>query len=255
MRDAIHLEWQLFLLALRYLTRVPVPAGLPSSDDLMIRATKYHPVVGVVVGAVGAAVLWLAALVLPWGAAVILSLAATLIVTGAFHEDGLADAVDGLAGGSDRDTVLRIMADARLGKHGGMALGLVLALKLVLLASLNLPDAMAALVAGHAMGRMGAVHIIATTRYARSEGMQAIITAITPDGYRVALAMLAVLLAGMMLWFGWVATGYALVLSILLGQLFRAWFQRKLGGYTGDCLGGVQQLCELGVYLGLAIVL
>lgn len=246
-------EWHLFLLAVQFLTRLPVPRDLPFSDDLLIRATKYYVLVGLMIGALGGAVLWLAALALPMVVAVLLSLAATLLLTGAFHEDGLADAADGLGGGLTRERALEIMRDSRIGTYGTVTLGTVLALKVALLASVTPGQAVALLMAGHALGRMAAVHVIATTRYARDVGAKFVAPTVTPDGYRVALASALVVWAGLMPALGLPAALTAMVLCIALARAFRFIFRRKLGGYTGDCLGGTQQLGELGIYLGAAL--
>ncbi|MBV7392863.1 adenosylcobinamide-GDP ribazoletransferase [Mameliella sediminis] len=253
MPAALRLEVQLFLLAVQYLTRLPVPRDLPVSDDLMVRAVKYHPAVGALVGGIGALVLWAAVPVLPWSAALILSLAATLLATAAFHEAGLADAAEGLAVGRDRAEVMSIMDGTRLGTYGALALSLVTGLKLALLSGFPPEVAGAALIAGHAVGRMASVHVTLTTVYARSEGMQKFVPKVTPDGYRVALAITLLVLAGLTLEVGGGATICAFLVGTVLAQAFRAWFVARIDGYTGDCLGGSQQTGELGVYLGLAL--
>jgi adenosylcobinamide-GDP ribazoletransferase len=253
MHAALRLEAELFLLALRYLTRLPVPRALPVSDDLMVRAVKYQPAVGALVGALGAAVLWSAGLVLPWTAAMILSLATTLMVTGAFHERGLADAAEGLVLGRDRAQVIRVMDGARFGALGGVTLGVVLALKLALLDSFSGPVAGVALIVGHAVGRMAAVHVTATTVHARSEGMRKHVPKVTRDGYRVALAMTLALLVLLIVTAGTGAALCGFAAAVVLAQAFRRYVIVRIGGYTGDCLGGSQQMGELGLYLGLAI--
>lgn len=253
MYAALRLEGQLFLLALRYLTRIPVPRGLPVSDDLMVRAVKYHPVVGALVGGIGALVLWAAAPVLPWATVVILSLVATLVATAGFHEAGLADAAEGLSVGRDRAEVIKIMDHTRLGTYGALTLALVLGVKLSLLAGFSVGQACMALIAAHAVGRMAAVHVTLTTFYARSEGMQKFVPKVTPDGYRVALACTLAVLALVLLPLGGGAVLCGFIGSILLAQAFRALCVARIGGYTGDCLGGSVQFGELGFYFGLAL--
>ncbi|MGP6085947.1 adenosylcobinamide-GDP ribazoletransferase [Antarctobacter jejuensis] len=253
MYAALRLEALLFLMALAYLTRLPVPRDLPDSDDLQVRSIKYHTAVGMLIGLCGAAMLWSAAAVLPWGVAVVLSLAITLLLTGAFHEHGLAEASEGLSAGRNRAEVLRIMDGAGFGFYGAVTLGMVLALKLALLFSFSGPVAGMALIAGHAAGRMAAVHVTATTYYARSEGMQRFIPAVTRDGYRVALALTCLALAGLVVVSGTTAAICGFAGSVLLAQAFRRIVINRIGGYTGACLGGSQQMGELGLYLGLAI--
>ncbi len=250
MTGALRLEWQLFLLAVQFLTRLPLPAGLPWSDDLQVRSAKYYPLVGALVGAIGAAVLGGAALVLPLPVAVLLSMVATLALTGAMHEDGLADAADGLLGGADKARALEIMRDSRIGTYGAVALGMALALKAALLMALTPGQAAWLLVAGHALGRMAVVHVISTTRYARDVGAKFVAPAITPDGYRVALATALVVLAALVLGAGPGLTFFAMITCIALAQALRAGFVARLGGHTGDCLGATMVVGELGVYVG-----
>ncbi|MBV2360718.1 adenosylcobinamide-GDP ribazoletransferase [Thalassococcus sp. CAU 1522] len=251
MRALLRTEWHLFLLAVQFLTRLPVPRNLPFSDDLLIRATRFYPLVGCLVGSIGAVVLWVASLWFPPLVAVLLSLAATLLATGAFHEDGLADAVDGLGGGMTADRALEIMRDSRIGTYGAVALGLTLALKVALLAAMPVSVAGFVLIAGHGLGRMATVHVIATTRYARDQGAKFVAPSVTPDGYRIALANAFVILIASVLVIGTGEAFAGMALCILLAQAFRLVFVRKLGGYTGDCLGGTQQMGELGFYLGV----
>ena len=232
---------------------MPVPRGLPVSDDLMVRAVKYHPTVGALVGGIGALVLWAAAPMLPWATVVILSLAATLVATAGFHEAGLADAAEGLSVGRDRAEVIKIMDHTRLGTYGALTLALVLGVKLSLLAGFSVGQACMALIAAHAVGRMAAVHVTLTTIYARSEGMQKFVPKVTPDGYRVALACTLVVLALVLVPLGGGAVLCGFIGSILLAQAFRALCVARIGGYTGDCLGGSVQFGELGFYLGLAL--
>lgn len=247
------LERTLFLLAVQFLTRIPVPRDLEFSDDLLIRATKYYPLVGACVGLIGAGVLWLTALMLPHSVAVVLSLAATLAATGAFHEDGLADSMDGLGGGLTRERALEIMRDSRIGTYGAVSLGTVLALKVTMLMAMPPFVAGLALILGHAISRMAVVHVIATTDYARDKGAKFTVPTVTPEGYRVALALSVVALLGFALLVGFLPALSAFVGATFFGQGFRLIYLRKLGGYTGDCLGGTQQIAEAGALLLISL--
>jgi len=245
-------ELRLFLTAVQYFTRVPVPAWVGHSPEQLNAAARYFPAVGVGVGLVAAGVYTAgAALLTPFvGAA--LALAATAWLTGAFHEDGLADTADGLGGGYTRERALEIMKDSRLGTYGALALVLTLALKIAVLLALPAAAVAAALVAGHALSRWLAVTVIARQSYVREDESRAkpLSHAIGAGGLAVAtlfgLAPLALLgapaLAGLAL---------AFAMRLWLGALFR----RRLGGYTGDCLGATQQLTELAFLLGLALAL
>lgn len=255
MVEALKLEAQLLALALKALTRLPMPLAIPVSDDLSIRSVKYFPLAGGIIGALGAAVFWLGALVLPMAAAAVLSLAATLLVTGAYHEDGLADAADGLAAQKPRQEAFSIMRDRRIGVYGALALVVVIGLKLSLLAAMSPGQGAVLLIAGHALGRMAAVHMIATTRYARDIGAAFAAPTVTPDGYRVAMATAFVILTGLVLVVGIWAAFSAILTCIVFAQVFGGVVRSRLGGFTGDCLGATQQLAEVGVYLGAALIL
>lgn len=251
----LRLEATLLLLALGHLTRLPMPDDLPRTDDLMTRSARYDAVVGALVGAAGAAVLWTAGQVLPQTVAALLALAVTLVVTGAAQERGLAAAAEALCRGETRAARLLLIDAPELGTHGALTLGLTLALKIALLASLPLGVAAAALVVAHATGRMTTVHTAATCTHARSTGMQAFVPGVTSDGYRVALASTLLLAALLTLVTGPLAAAAGMLAAIALGQLARKLLIRRLGGYTGAGLGGAAQMGELGVLLGVALLM
>lgn len=243
-----------FFAAVRFFTRLPVPAWVGHSTAELNAASRYFPAVGLLVGGLGAAVYLLATTGWPAPLAVLLSMAATVWVTGAFHEDGLADTADGLGGGWRREDVLRIMKDSRTGSYGVVALALVLLGKFASLASMAPATAAAALVAGHALSRWAAVTLMAALPYARDDDSKAKPVATEPSGPEW-------LVAGGFAAFGAViAMGVAGIAAVLFGLLLAAaitaalarLYRRRLGGYTGDCLGAAQQAAELAFYLGLA---
>jgi adenosylcobinamide-GDP ribazoletransferase len=238
-----------FLRALGFLTRLPMPAG--AAGD-MAAALRWLPAAGAVIGGVAAAALALAATVLPVVPAVLVSIAATCLLTGALHEDGLADTFDALGAGS-RERALEIMRDSRIGAHGALALGLVLALKASALMAMPLGLAAAALVAGHAASRFSCLVVIATSRYARATGTAGFAApGIGAGGLAVAAATAAVALTLLVPVAG-AGAALAALLGLAAGHLAaRAAFERRIGGYTGDCLGATQQLGEAGLYLGVA---
>lgn len=240
-------EFRLFCTALAFFTRVPCTHRAGHTEDDLNRAARYFPLVGIVVGLVAAAVYLAARQVFPQEVAVLASMAATLWLTGAFHEDGLADAADGLGGGWEKEQVLTIMQDSRLGSYGGLAILMALLTKFQALTHLSPALVPAILVAGHALSRFCAVLVISTQAYVRASGKaKPLATRLSKDGLVLAticgLAPLA-LLAPHLLW--------ALLPVALVWLWFGRLLQRRLGGYTGDCLGAMQQLCELAFYLGV----
>jgi len=177
-------------------------------------------------------------------------MAASLLVTGAFHEDGLADCCDAFGGAYTREDVLRIMHDSRIGAFGAIALMIALALKWQTLAALPPLRAAGLMIAAHAASRTAAISYLVTLDYVRAEG-KAKPVAQRLSGAAFALAALFGLPA--LFWPDWRFGCAALMLLVVLRLAMGRYFLRRIGGYTGDCLGFAQQIFELAVYLlGLA---
>lgn len=257
-----------YLLALQFFTRVPVTGALArwvGYDPQMLRDSAGHfPGVGLLVGALGALVYGALALLLPpvaWTplVAAILSTAATVLATGAFHEDGLADLVDGLGGASERERALAIMKDSRIGSFGAMALLLAMMAKtslLALLGSLDWRLACAALLLAHAVSRAAPLLVIRLLPYVGDEGTsKSKPLADRIGGARLATGavwvMIAIVLARTRLDAASVAVA-AIAAGLALLWMLRL-LRRRLQGFTGDALGATQQLCELACYLGIAL--
>lgn len=242
----------LFFAALRFFTRIPVPAWVDHSAEQLNHAARWFPAVGWIVGGIGTAVTLAAWQVWTSPIAVLLGMGATLLVTGAFHEDGLTDTLDGLGGGWTREEVLRIMKDSRIGSYGAIGLALVLLLKfeaLVQLAGVSpwLSFA-AALVAGHAVSRFASTTLIFFLDYAREEGKAKPLATRLGRG-ELAFAALWGLAPAALLPLPQAAVALALVSLVTL--FAASTFVKRIGGYTGDCLGAAQQLTEITFYLGL----
>jgi len=249
-------EWRrerdLFLTAVMFLTRIPVPRSLPYDADLLNGSARYFPLVGLLVGVVGAVVYGVSVYLWSPALAVLLSMAVTILLTGAFHEDGLADTCDGMGGGRDRDRVLAIMKDSRVGTYGLVGLGLVLGGKFLALESLDTAGlVIPALLVGHMWSRLVSVSYLLDLPYLREDGKsKPLATQMNRGSHRFALISAAILLLVLTPWQS------ACVLLALL--FFRYWYayylKRRLGGYTGDTLGAAQQFSELLIYLVLAAV-
>jgi len=259
--SALRLSLRLFLVALQFLTRVPVPASLGWDPRWLHQSARHFPGVGLLVGGVAALVLWLGAHLFSAPVAVLLSMAATIWLTGAFHEDGLADTCDGLGGAVTRERALAIMKDSRLGTYGAVGLMLVLALKATTLHSLatrDLAAALAVLPLAHAASRAGTVVLLRFMPYGGdAEHAKAKPMAQQIDGITFAVAVLWLVFSGAVAAFWLPAPALlaaAAALCLVTGYLAR-WLQRRLGGYTGDGLGATQQFSELGIYMAVAVVL
>lgn len=249
---------RLFFIALQFFTRLPIPAWVGFEASWLQHASRYFPLVGCVVGAIAAAVYALAALVLPAPVAAVLSTAASIYSTGAFHEDGFADTCDGLGGGMTRERVLEIMKDSRVGAYGAIGIVCMLAAKLSALSMLPARDAVAALLLAHPLSRLAATGLIWRLAYVRGEGKAKPLAHRMSHGEFAIATLGALLPAAVLLAFGWTAPAAVLgtVLACLLAALWLGRsFVRRLGGYTGDCLGAVQQLAEALAYVAVLATL
>ncbi|RSB46839.1 MULTISPECIES: adenosylcobinamide-GDP ribazoletransferase [Brevundimonas] len=246
-------EARLFVCALQFLTRLPTPPLRDFQPEWIQQSARWFPLVGQVVGVIAAAILYGAAQVWsPWIAA-LLAVAAGVALTGGFHEDGLADAADGLGGGQTRARRLEIMKDSRLGSYGALTLGLTLALRVAALAMLVAVSpwmAAAALVASHGLGRAAAVGAMALMSYGGDPGMA---KEGKPDRASMTGFTVAVLVALWPLALLPVAAGVVGVAAGLVVGAVPAWqAQRLIGGRTGDVLGAVEQMFEVGFLLAVA---
>lgn len=245
-------EFARFLAALGFFTRVPVAGGAGLAP--LERSMRYLPLVGLIVGAIGAGVTELAALVLPVGIAVLLGMAATLLVTGGFHEDGFADSCDGFGGGWDKAQVLAIMKDSRIGNFAALGIGMMLLTKWSALTEIDAafgpPFLALALIAAHGASRLAATALMYALEYARDDASsksKPLTGRMAP--HELAIAATTGLAPCLLLPFGDVLL--ALAATTLVAFAAGRYFLRRIGGYTGDCLGATQQLCELAFYLGL----
>ena len=251
-----------FLLAVGFFTRLPVPPLADFEEADLNHAARYFPLVGLLIGLLAAMVWLLASRVLPSSLAILCSMAATIYLTGAFHEDGLADSADGLGGGMDAERKLAIMQDSRLGSYGAIALLGMLLAKFHALAALSATWLPFAMIAGHALSRLASVYLMCTAHYVRFSGKaKPLATALSRADMRWAslfggLPLLA--FAGLLgLHHSLLTTAGFLLATLLPVGLVWYWWRRlilrKIGGYTGDTLGAAQQLTELAFYLGLVI--
>ena len=252
-----------FLLAVQFFTRIPVRGRLANwvgfDQDMQARALSYFPLVGVIVGLLSSSIFLLLSFVLPvmpaspWIASLI-SMLFGLLLTGAIHEDGLADLADGLGGSHLRERALEIMKDSRLGTYGAIALFVSLLSKVFFLAALaeiNIWLASLTLFGAHVVSRLMPVWVVRLLPYAgdlsvsKSSAMVASKAAIWGALFWTLTAMVVLIyLAPSYVWLGAVA-GCTIGFLIMYRMI-----KRRIGGYNGDCLGAVQQVCELGFYFG-----
>lgn len=238
----------LFLTAVQFLTRVPVPALGGFQPDWTARSARYFPLVGGMVGLVSAVVFVAASMVWIGPIPALLATTAGIVITGAFHEDGLADAADGLGGGQTREGRLEIMKDSRVGTFGILALGLGIGLKVAALAQMPVVVAVPLIVAAHAGGRSAAVVVMCLLPYAgdtEHAKVKPVADGVTTREVAVALTFGALAIAAA-IWIEPVGTGVALAVggSLAAGTALLA--RRLIGGWVGDTLGACEQVFEIG---------
>jgi adenosylcobinamide-GDP ribazoletransferase len=236
-------------LAVTFLTRLPLPAPKSTEDGALAHSMHLFPLVGVLVGGVGAGVYGLATRLLPPALAALLALAAMTALTGAMHEDGLADIADGFGGGADRESKLAIMKDSRIGSYGAVALLLGLLLKAAAIAALAAPGLVAgALIAAHALARAAIPLAMQLLAPARASGLG--VSAGKPSASTAGIAAtLGLIVAALVLPAG-AAFGACLAAGLAtLAMAMLAW--RQIGGQTGDVLGAVEQVAEIAALLAV----
>jgi adenosylcobinamide-GDP ribazoletransferase len=235
-------------MAASFVTILPVASSKPAADGAVARATWALPVAGLLVGLAGALVYKIASRFgLTPNLAALLALAATALITGALHEDGLADTADGLGGGRTRERKLDIMRDSRIGTYGACALILSFGLRWSALAAIADPWAVTlALCAAHTAARAGVPAFMSLVPPARPDGLSA--SAGSPPGRSVAIAFALGTLA-LVLALGPAKALVGLILLSLGGFMLARLAIRQIGGQTGDILGAFEQLGEILILL------
>ena len=255
-------EWRLLLVAVQFLTRLPVPQFANYNPQWLHQSSRHFPAVGLLVGLLCAGVFWLGSILFTPLVAAVISTAFGIKLTGAFHEDGLADSCDGLGGGLTRERTLEIMKDSRLGTYGVLGLVSALLIKISLLASMPLSVAIVALIIGHTASRLLCISLLALLPYggeiehAKAKPMAQQLTSfqgLLSSGWLLLAGVLVVLMfpatvqqIGIWQWL------LALLLGLVATDYMRRLLHRRLEGYTGDGLGATQQLSEIAIYIGLA---
>jgi adenosylcobinamide-GDP ribazoletransferase len=241
---------KLFLIAVQFLTRLPTPQFPDFEPGWLSASARYFPLAGGLIGAAAAAIYLTAAQFWNGFIPALLTLAAAIILTGALHEDGLADFCD-CFGARTREARLAIMKDSRIGAYGVLALALMLGLKASALAQLSAPIAAGALIAAHAGGRLAALIALAALPYA---GNRAAAKAPPLDGRLGAGPWLFALACGLLpaLLPGAKAGAAGLMLAAAAALTVALIAKRLIGGVTGDVLGATEQVFETGFLLGAA---
>ncbi len=238
---------QHFWLAVSFYTRLPCPKNLDYSQ--LPQATIYLPLIGWLVGGASAITFYAAQFLWSSTVSILLAIISGIFITGAFHEDGFADVCDGFGGGYDKTRILTIMKDSAIGVYGALGLGLLFALKISILISLPLEKLPVIFITAHSVSRLTPLFLMYFYDYARLENSKSQIAIYRPTRHDLisakVIAVLPILLLPPICWFAILPLG---LVTFGLGR----YFHKHIGGYTGDCLGATQQVCETVFYLSVS---
>ena len=243
-------ELNYFLTALLFFTRIPCPKWVNHSSEILNKSNRYFSLIGILVGSIAALVYYIATLIFTIEIAIVLSMVCSVLTTGAFHEDGLADSCDGFGGGWTKDKILLIMKDSRLGTFGVIGLFAILVLKFSALQALatsaiNIP---LLIIGGHAISRFIATILLYTHTYVRDIES----SKIKPTTTQMSTKSLIISFGfGILPLFFFQDYWVFLSLIPLIGTYWylARFFKKWIGGQTGDCAGALQQVAEVVFYL------
>ena len=245
-------ELRIFFTALMFYTRIPCPKNIDHSPEYINKATRYFPLIGWIVGAISFVVFYLSLFLFDINVAVLFSLIAGILTTGAFHEDGLAEVFDGFGGGWTKTKILEIMKDSRVGAYGVIALIFLFGIKYLSLNGLllkidrtNYLHIALIFISYHSLARFTAINIVFTSQYSREDETSKAKPIAKAHSYKEIIGayffgLLPLLVLCFMNW------KFSIVLFPLFLLYFfsKRYFQKWIDGYTGDCLGATEQLAE-----------
>ncbi|MFS4429187.1 adenosylcobinamide-GDP ribazoletransferase [Chryseobacterium sp. S90] len=253
---AIKNELIYFATALMFFTRIPVPFSIPYSSEIMNKSQKYFAWVGLVIGLINAVVLYFSTVLFNLEIGIVLMMISSVLLTGAFHEDGFTDMCDSFGGGYGKEKILTIMKDSRVGAYGTIGIILLFALKFYSIQALGIiapVKVLAIIVLAHTVSRFISGTMIYTHQYVTDiDVSKSKPLANKPlDGMALLVGFISVLIAFALIPDWRLIFAFALA---YLGKIYMGWyFKKHIGGYTGDCLGSVQQVCEVLFYLGTMV--
>lgn len=251
MFEPLKKQWVLFCYALSFFSRVPIPKSIIFNAFPFYLGNVYLPLIGLLYALISFTVYFIAQTVFDPTISIIFMLAAGLLFTGAFHEDGLADICDGFGGGYDKTQRLKIMKDSQIGTYGAIGLILLFSLKIAVLASLALQEPLmflGFLICAAVLSRFSTLCLMQYSEYAREDSS----SKSTKSSHRLPLTYLIFASIFSLLTIIWMPLFWMpLIIAIIVAStlFFRIYFYRLIGGYTGDCLGFLQQVNELLILL------
>jgi len=245
-------EVDIFLTAIMFFTRIPCPIKVAHSKEILNKSTRYFALVGIIIGAIGGGVYFGASYLFDQHLSILLSMMSTIWLTGAFHEDGFADMLDGFGGGWTKERILTIMKDSRLGTYGTIGLVFLLATKFLSLQNIDGITLVYLLIAGHSVSRFFATVLIYKLPYVRDDGTGK--EKPSADNMQVkSLILNAVFGLSPLLVFQEIRVFLVLIPCTISTYLMGRFFKKWIGGHTGDCAGATQQIVEIVFYLSMLV--
>jgi adenosylcobinamide-GDP ribazoletransferase len=236
-----------------FYTRIPVPKSTGFSANNLNKATRYFPLIGLIVGGLGSAIFMGLNSILSQNIAVIMALCSMVLLTGAFHEDAFADFCDGFGGGYTKDKILSIMKDSRIGTYGAVGLCLLLVSKYVLLIEIAAESLPLLLITAHIFSRWLAVCLIYCSGYVSKLDTSKSKPIGEKSSYQTFIIASVISIVPLFL-FDILSLLLILSIQLILFLYFRYYIHKKIGGYTGDVLGALQQISEVTFYLSYLVI-
>ena len=257
-------ELHIFFTALMFYTRIPCPATIDHNPDYLNKASRYFPLIGWIVGSVAFGMYCVFNYLVTPEIAILFSMVASVLVTGAFHEDGFADVCDGFGGGWTKEKILMIMKDSAIGAYGAIGLVLLLLLKFqVLTQIIDVLDTnlliynsqltiLLLFVSGHSISRLAAISIVFTHQYSREDASSKSKPIAQSYSWKEVVGAFFFGLLPLVILSCFQLQMLLVLMPVLLTRFFLArYFQKWIDGYTGDCLGATQQVCEVVFYISV----
>ncbi|CAA9201383.1 adenosylcobinamide-GDP ribazoletransferase [Flavobacterium collinsii] len=254
-------ELHIFFTCLMFYTRIPCPKNINHDPDYLNKATRYFPFIGWIVGSISFLTFYLSSLFLSTETAVLLAIIASILTTGAFHEDGFADVCDGFGGGWTKEKILLIMKDSAIGAYGAIGLVLLFLLKFKLLAESvslftnNIFLIFLLFISAHSLSRLAAISIIFTHEYSRDDASSKSKPIAKKHSWKEITGSFFFGLIPLLVFSYFEYKFLLAIIPVFIMRYFLArYFQKWIDGYTGDCLGATQQVCEVIYYLSILLI-
>lgn len=246
-------ELNLLFNALLYYTRIPVPKNICYSEINQSKAFRYFPLIGIFSGGIGALVFYTSNFLLPVSISVLFAIGVMIQITGAIHEDGFADFFDGFGGGATQESILRIMKDSHTGVYGSISISLLMLFKYLSLTEIHEAEIPVVLIGAHSISRLFPVYLINFSQYVRTDLCKSAHTKRKIDGITLTIATIIAFLPLVLFSLEFVAVYITVSFAILI--LYRRYLHKKIGGFTGDTLGAIQQITEVVFYIAYISIL